>query len=67
MLITYKKTRTGYEPQVDDECEVYVDGKYLWVKIVRINDDGYIRTEDDNGMRVDFPTKVDLFEAIADV
>lgn len=72
MLITFTKIQEGYlegsyEPQPGDECEVYLDKQFLWLKIVQVDDNGYIRAEDDNGMRVDFPTKVELFEAIADV
>lgn len=67
MLITYKKTQEDYAPQPGDECEVYVDKTMLWVLITQIEDDGYIRTIDQEDRRVDFPTKQELFDAIGDV
>ena len=67
MLITYKKTLENCDVNIGDECEVYIDGEFHWIKIYQIDPDGYIRALDEREIRVDFPSTEKLFDAIGDV
>ena len=67
MIITYKKTLENHMPGVGDECEVYIDGQIQWVRITHIYIDGYIRTLNNDGRRIDFKTQQELYDAIGDV
>lgn len=69
-LITYHRTQENYEPQVGDECDIFVTVHklILWVKVVEIMDDGRIIVESQNSdLRVIFRDKEELFDAIANV
>jgi hypothetical protein len=67
VLITYKTAQEGYEPQVNDECEVYLNLQLVWLKVVELFEDGHIRLEDSSGIAVEFRNREELFAAIAEV
>lgn len=69
-LISYRKTQENYEPQVGDECDIFitVHKLILWVKVVEIMDDGRVIVESQNsGLHVIFRDKEELFDAIGNV
>ncbi len=67
MLITYKETLKNCEVHVGDECEVYFEGKFVWIRITKINEYGHIFAIAKDGEPFVFKTKQEFFNAIGDV